>query len=186
MGSSVGELTRPHKGTLFNLLHIKGRAPRSEQAQTAVGTAPSLPLWRDSAQWCPQPRTGSRRPLNASESISQAAVMTIRRALRSRRSPWSVHKGLFSTIKGVTLLHGRFEMLILFSIAFWSHFQHEIPQRWWLKKVTIASTFNQNWSLSSFIKPIRITALFQMSHFIRLSCICDLINWGLLLCGGPA
>lgn len=25
-----------------------------------------------------------------------------------------------------------------------------------------------------------------MSHFIRISCICDLINWGMLLCGGPA
>lgn len=32
MGSGVRELTRPHKGTLFNLLHIKGRAPQSEQA----------------------------------------------------------------------------------------------------------------------------------------------------------
>lgn len=44
MDSGVGELTRPHKGTLFNLLHIKAQAPQSEQALTAVGTSQSLPL----------------------------------------------------------------------------------------------------------------------------------------------
>lgn len=40
----VGELTSPHKGTLFNLLHIKAQAPQSRQAQTAVDASQSLPF----------------------------------------------------------------------------------------------------------------------------------------------
>lgn len=40
----------------------------------------------------------------------------------------ALHKGLFCTIKGITLVFQHFEMLILFSTVFSSCFQHEIPR----------------------------------------------------------
>jgi len=61
-------------------------------------------------------------------SQSHTRDMTIQRALKTKHSPSGVHKGLFSTIKGITLVFQRFEMLILFSRGFSSCFQHEIPR----------------------------------------------------------
>lgn len=132
MGSGVGELTRPHKGTLFNLLHIKAQAPQSEAGANSCGRVSVSPaLKRFSTAVVHRRGRGFRdRSTRASQSRKPMLWQSEEHSEADAGPSWA-HKGLFSTIKGVTLLLRRFEMLILFSTGFWSRFQHEIPQRWW-------------------------------------------------------
>lgn len=170
MGSGVGELTRPHKGTLFNLLHIKAQAPQSEQALTAVGTSQSLPLWRDSAQRCPQPRTGSQRKrANLASHCYDNPKSTQKPTQPFERA----QKGFSPPLKASHCSFGALKCWYCFPRDFGHAFNMK-PPKVVIKKVTIASTFNQHWSLNSFIKPITITAvsdepLYQDFMYLRLN-----------------
>lgn len=119
-------LSSLYKGTLFNLLHTLNHGSSKETCPYSCGHD-SLKCSSTAVSTASQHRGRGWRLLVMNESIPHRDMST-QRALQTKHRPSGVHKGLFSTIKGVTLLFQHFEMLILFSTAFSSCFQHEIPR----------------------------------------------------------
>lgn len=101
-------------------------APHSITAAQGRHVLPALPLPVKCSGSAASVLHRQDEDLGVSQSHTRDPI--IQRLLKTKHSPSGVHKGLFSSIKGITLVFQHFEMLILFSKGFSSSFQHETPR----------------------------------------------------------